>query len=254
MNKIGKNRQFRLRNGCKSPIFIGTVRRSSALQEALPQRFTKGVICLIGRARQGVRRGALTLRVSLPLAALAAFTVFGVIFGYVLALRASHCTGGELARYFAAFFSLGAQESFSARALCETLVCYFRAPGIVFLLGFASIGIVAVPLVCACQGFLLSYSLFCFALSLGRGSFPLLLALFGIRLLAVLPCTLLLGNASLDKSRVLLSLSLGGGGRGRAVSYGSAYWYRFGICCVCLLFAALLELWLVPQFLLLAAS
>lgn len=70
----------------------------------------------------------------------------------------------------------------------------------------------------------------------------------------VLPCTLLLGNASLDKSRVLLSLSLGGGGRGRAVSYGSAYWYRFGICCVCLLFAALLELWLVPQFLLLAAS
>lgn len=93
-----------------------------------------------------------------------------------------------------------------------------------------------------------------FALSLGRGSFPLLLALFGIRLLAVLPCTLLLGNASLDKSRVLLSLSLGGGGRGRAVSYGSAYWYRFGICCVCLLFAALLELWLVPQFLLLAAS
>ena len=140
------------------------------------------------------------------------------------------------------------------RALGETLLCYFRAPGIVFLLGFASIGIVAVPLVCACQGFLLSYSLFCFALSLGRGSFPLLLALFGIRLLAVLPCTLLLGNASLDKSRALLSLSLGGGGRGRAVSYGSAYWYRFGICCVCLLFAALLELWLVPQFLLLAAS
>lgn len=130
----------------------------------------------------------------------------------------------------------------------------FPRAGYRVLLGFASIGIVAVPLVCACQGFLLSYSLFCFALSLGRGSFPLLLALFGIRLLAVLPCTLLLGNASLDKSRALLSLSLGGGGRGRAVSYGSAYWYRFGICCVCLLFAALLELWLVPQFLLLAAS
>ena len=138
---------------------------------------------------------------------------------------------------------------FSVRALGETLLCYFRAPGIVFLLGFASIGIVAVPLVCACQGFLLSYSLFCFALSLGRGSFPLLLALFGIRLLAVLPCTLLLGNASLDKSRVLLSLSLGGGGRGRAVSYGERVlvplWHLF--VCVCC-FTALLELWLVPQF------
>ena len=145
------------------------------------------------------------------------------------------------------------QAVFGKGAGRNAVVLFPRAGYRVFA-GFASIGIVAVPLVCACQGFLLSYSLFCFALSLGRGSFPLLLALFGIRLLAVLPCTLLLGNASLDKSRALLSLSLGGGGRGRAVSYGSAYWYRFGICCVCLLFAALLELWLVPQFLLLAAS
>ena len=195
MNKIGKNRQFRLRNGCKSPIFIGTVRRSPALQGALPQRFTKGVICLIGRARQSVRRGALMHRVSLPLAALAAFVVFGVIFGYVLALRSSQRAGGELARYFAAFFSLCAQESFSARALCETLVCYFRAPVIVFLLGFASIGVAVIPAVCALQGFLLSFSLFSFSLALGRENFPLLLALFALRLLALLPCTLALGAA-----------------------------------------------------------
>ena len=254
MNKIGKNRQFRLRNGCKSPIFIGTVRRSSALQEALPQRFTKGVICLIGRARQSVRRGALMHRVSLPLAALAACVVFGVIFGYVLALRASQRAGGELARYFAAYFSLGARESFSVRALCETLVCYFRAPGIVFLLGFASIGVAVIPAVCALQGFLLSFSLFSFSLALGRENFPLLLALFALRLLALLPCTLALGAAAMEKSRELLLLSLGGGGkRARAVTYGGAYWYRFGACCVCLLLAALIELWLVPQFLLLAA-
>ena len=52
----------------------------------------------------------------------------------------------------------------------------------------------------------------------------------------------------------LLLLSLGGvGKRARAVTYGGAYWYRFGVCCVCLLLAALIELWLVPQFLLLAA-
>ena len=254
MNKIGKNRQFRLRNGCKSPIFIGTVRRSSALQEALPQRFTKGVICLIGRARQSVRRGALMHRVSLPLAALAAFVVFGVIFGYVLALRSSQRAGGELARYFTAYFSLGARESFSVRALCETLVCYFRAPVIVFLLGFASIGVAVIPAVCTLQGFLLSFSLFSFSLALGRENFPLLLALFALRLLALLPCTLALGAAAMEKSRALLLLSLGGGGkRARAVTYGGAYWYRFGVCCVCLLLAALIELWLVPQFLLLAA-
>ena len=190
---------------------------------------------MLSRTNRRDRRGALPQRVPVPMLVLSAFIVFGVILGYVFALRSLQSAGGELKQYFDAFLSGGVNRPFSVRALGETLLCYFRAPGIVFLLGFASIGIVAVPLVCACQGFLLSYSLFCFALS-------------------VLPCTLLLGNASLDKSRALLSLSLGGGGRGRAVSYGSAYWYRFGICCVCLLFAALLELWLVPQFLLLAAS
>ncbi len=191
---------------------------------------------MLSRTNRRDRRGALPQRVPVPMLVLSAFIVLGVILGYVFALRSLQSAGGELKQYFDAFLSGGVNRPFSVRALGETLLCYFRAPGIVFLLGFASIGIVAVPL------------------ALGRGSFPLLLALFGIRLLAVLPCTLLLGNASLDKSRVLLSLSLGGGGRGRAVSYGSAYWYRFGICCVCLLFAALLELWLVPQFLLLAAS
>ena len=189
---------------------------------------------MLSRTNRRDRRGALPQRVPVPMLVLSAFIVLGVILGYVFALRSVQSAGGELKQYFDAFLSGGVNRPFSVRALGETLLCYFRAPGIVFLLGFASIGIVAVPL--------------------GRGSFPLLLALFGIRLLAVLPCTLLLGNASLDKSRALLSLSLGGGGRGRAVSYGSAYWYRFGICCVCLLFAALLELWLVPQFLLLAAS
>mgnify|MGYP000349257935 CR=1 FL=1 len=110
----------------------------------------------------------------------------------------------------------------------------------------------------------IAVSVFTFAFGLAMAKSPgvffflggiwLLLALFGVRLLAVLPCTLLLGSASIDRSLILLSLSFSGGGRGRAVSYGSAYWYRFGICCVCLFVAALLELWLVPQFLLLAAS
>ena len=192
---------------------------------------------MLNRTNRRSRRGTLPQRVPVPLLVLSAFVVLGVILGYAFALRSLRQTGGELKRYFDAFLSGGAEKPLSARVLGETLVCYFRAPVIAFLLGFASIGVVAVPLLCACQSFLLSYSLFCFALSLGRESFPLLLALFGVR-----------------RSLILLSLSFSGGGRGRAVSYGSAYWYRFGICCVCLFVAALLELWLVPQFLLLAAS
>ena len=135
---------------------------------------------MLSRTNRRDRRGALPQRVPVPMLVLSAFIVLGVILGYVFALRSLQSAGGELKQYFDAFLSGGVNRPFSARALGETLLCYFRAPGIVFLLGFASIGIVAVPLVCACQGFLLSYSLFSFALSLGRGSFPLLLALFGL--------------------------------------------------------------------------
>ena len=135
---------------------------------------------MLSRTNRRDRRGALPQRVPVPMLVLSAFIVLGVILGYVFALRSLQSADGELKQYFDAFLSGGVNRPFSVRALGETLLCYFRAPGIVFLLGFASIGIVAVPLVCACQGFLLSYSLFCFALSLGRGSFPLLLALFGL--------------------------------------------------------------------------
>ena len=135
---------------------------------------------MLSRTNRRDRRGALPQRVPVPMLVLSAFIVLGVILGYLFALRSVQSAGGELKQYFDAFLSGGVNRPFSVRALGETLLCYFRAPGIVFLLGFASIGIGAVPLVYACQGFLLSYSLFCFALSLGRGSFPLLLALFGI--------------------------------------------------------------------------
>ena len=102
-----------MRNGRKSPIFIGTFCRSPALQEHCLSVFTKGVICLIGRSDQRVRRGV--WRVPVLLLALAAFVVFGVLFGYVLALRSAQRTGGELERYVSSFFSLVPRSHFPCR-------------------------------------------------------------------------------------------------------------------------------------------
>ena len=118
-----------------------------------------------------------------------------------------------------------------------------------FLLGFASIGLAALPLLLAAQGFLVSFSMFSFAAALGRESFVILPRLFAIRLLFVLPCTFLLGTAAFEKSRALALLSFGGGKRARPVAYGAAYWYRFAVCCVCLFIGSVLELWLVPRLL-----
>ena len=180
---------------------------------------------------------------------LALFLVFGILTGYVLSGRCSGTTADELHCYFEGYLALTAERSVTVETAVQTLSCFFRAPALAFLLGFASIGIVGLPLLFAAQGFILSFSLFSFAEAMGREGFFLLLALFAIRLLFVLPCTFLLGTVAMDKSRSLAVLSLGGGKRVRPVVYGTAYWYRFAVCCVCLLIGSALELWLVPLFL-----
>lgn len=183
----------------------------------------------------------------LPSMLLSLFLVLGILAGYALSLRFQETAGEELGRYLEAARSGG--DSPTAAAALRTLVCYFRSPLSAFLLGFSSIGALLLPLLFSLQGFVLSFSLFSFAGALGREGFGALAALFGIRLLFVLPCTLLLGSAALEKAHCLALLSLGGGKRSRPVSYGASYWYRSLLCALCLLLGAALELWLTPVLL-----
>ena len=189
---------------------------------------------------------------SLPLRSLllALFFVFGVLCAYVASGRCGDETSNALRRYLDRYLALNGERTLTGGVVTQTLVCYLRAPVLAFLLGFASIGVVALPLLMAAQGFVLAFSLFCFALTLGREEFLLLPALFTLRLLFVVPCTFLLGIAALDKSFSLAVLTLGGSGkRVRPVAYGAAYWYRFAVCCVCLWIGCAMELWLIPRLL-----
>lgn len=178
---------------------------------------------------------------------LALFLVSGVLCGYLLSNRCGAETANELRESLDAYAEK--TGGLTGSAALQTLICFFRAPVLAFLLGFASLGVVALPALLAAQGFVISFSMFSFAAVLGRDGFRLLPALFAIRLLFVLPCTLVLAAAALEKSRALAALSFGGGRRLRPVFYGSPYWYRFAVCCVCLLIGCALELWLSPLLL-----
>lgn len=181
--------------------------------------------------------------------ALAAFFLLGAVLGGMVAARGASAMGGELSRYLEGYLALRIEGAPSSVAVWRTMVCFFRASAAVFLLGFASIGVALIPAVCAAQGFLYAYSLLCFASGLGQDGFFLLPILFALRLMLVLPCTLLLGSAAWETSRGLAALSVGGGKRAKGVTYGKRYWSRFGIACVCLFFGAALELWFIPRIL-----
>ena len=193
------------------------------------------------------------LRLPLPLVLLSLCFTGGILLGYALAGSQLGETGEELRRYFDGYVRLAAHDV-SLSAVLRTLFCFFRAPLLAFFLGFASIGVVLLPLLCAFEGFLFSFSLCCFAGTLGRDGFALVLALFALRMFFVLPCTLYLSVSAMDKAKALALFSVGAGKRVRGASCTAEYWYRFGIVCVCLLIGSVLELWLVPRFLALAAA
>lgn len=173
----------------------------------------------------------------------------GMLLGRFASMRCIAQTGEELMRYLKGYLSGAGKQSLSAEVVVQTLCCYYRAPAAAFLFGFASIGAIALPVLCAAQGFVLSFSLFCFAVPLGREGFLTLAVLFALRLAVVVPCTIAAASAAMEKSCSLLSLSFGSGKRSRPVSYGAPYWYRFLIVCVCLLLGSVTELWLVPRLL-----
>lgn len=186
---------------------------------------------------------------SLCTAVFSALFALGVAIGYCRALHFSAASQVELRYYFSHFSASRAQDVLLPDLVTQTLFAFFRAPLFAFFLGFASVGVVILPLLCAAQGFLYSFSLFCCALVMGRESFAGILFLFLPRLLTLVPCTLLLCRAAISNSCALVSFSTGKGKRVKAVRYGSPYFIRFALCCAVLLLAALFELWLAPRVL-----
>ncbi len=186
--------------------------------------------------------------IPLRLLLLALFFVSGVCFAYAASARCAEETGETLRQYYEGYLALAPERAASGETVAQTAACFFRAPVLAFLLGFASIGVFALPVLLAAQGFILSFSLFSFAQAVGREGFAALPALFAVRMLFVLPCTFILGAAALERSYALALLSMGGR-RVRPVTCGTAYWYRFAVCCVSLLAGCALELWLVPLLL-----
>ena len=84
----------------------------------------------------------------------------------------------------------------SRAGLAQILWVYVRYPAAAFLLGFTAWGVMLIPLVCAAQGFFLSFAVQCFAASLGGQGVLLALAALGTRCLFTVPCLLMAASDS----------------------------------------------------------
>ena len=153
--------------------------------------------------------------------------------------------GGELTEYLRRFLTL--EGTPSGNTLLSALVLYLRYPLLAALLGFASIGVVLLPLTTAAFGFSLSFSVCCLTASFGAEGVLLALAVFGLRCLISLPCYFLLAERAWEMS---LALALSGRGRRKPpVRYGRDWWLRLGLCTAALLAGICLEMVCSPWIL-----
>lgn len=179
---------------------------------------------------------------------LALFFFAGVILGQVFSGRIPDATGDELARYLTDFLKVGEGEPTSQTVLSAAAL-YFRYPLAAFLLSFASIGVLLLPLITGAFGFFLSFSVCCFTAAFGSDGVLLALAVFGLRCAVTLPCYFLLAVPAWERSVTLACLSLGGGRRTAPVLCGRAWWTRFAVISGALLAGMCADLTLAPWFL-----
>ncbi|QNL45555.1 hypothetical protein H8790_06020 [Oscillibacter hominis] len=174
----------------------------------------------------------------------------GVILGQVFSAKASN--DQELTRYLSEFFQIS--ESLETGMFLPALLIYFRYPLMAFLLGFASIGALLLPLVSAAFGFFLSFSACCFAGAYGKEGILLAVAVLGLRCLITLPCYFWLAVPSFRNSISLALLSFGKGRRSAPVVYDAAWFLRFAACVAVLLVGVLCEVYLSPLLVRLACA
>lgn len=199
-----------------------------------------------GAKASGEREGGFLLRLLL----LASFFACGVILGQVVSGRVPDGTAPELNRYLTDYLTLSKDAGFSGRAFLSSLLMYLRYPLLAFLLGFASIGIVLLPLLSAAYGFFLSFSVCCFAAAFGRNGILLALSVFGIRCLISLPCFFFLAVPSFRNASALAAASFGRKNRRiPPVRYPSSWWLRLCGALAVLMAGAISEMLFAPYLL-----
>lgn len=168
----------------------------------------------------------------------------GMVGGYIYA---GYCSGQSqlaLSDYLSDYCALYQSGTVQAVSLWTAIRLYFSYVVVAFLLGFLSIGVLALPLLSGTYGFLTMFAVACFVQVYGRSGISLALAAFGPRVLFTVPCFLWVAGYAWTSASALAT-----GTRGKRCSpvvYDSAYFYRLFLCVVLLMAGICVERYVVP--------
>ena len=173
----------------------------------------------------------------------------GLVLGQVLADRVSLGLQTELERYLENYLNLDRAQISASELAWNTLILYIRYPLVAFFSGFASVGILLLPVLAILFGLGLSFSVACFTAVFESAGLWICCASFGMRVLITLPCFFVVAIQAWWAAYRLLMLSLGRG-RSRALDiYGKQYWNSALVVLGILLVGACIDFLLTPWLL-----
>lgn len=193
-----------------------------------------------------VRSKRLSEPVDPQLILLVFFVVIGAVIGYLVQNTVSADSHTELSEYLHRYADYCVNGTQTPVSFLRILLVYFRYPALAFCLGFCTIGVYLLPILCMVQGFSLSFSICCFTSALGHTGVYLAFATFGLRVLITLPCLLLLAIQAFNRSKCLRNRTHKRKGKS-AVQKGAADLILPGICAATLLLGTILDMALLPH-------
>lgn len=146
----------------------------------------------------------------------------------------------QLGAYVQSYAQLAEGRVQQPASVLSTAAAYLRCPLLAFLCGLSAAGAVLIPALCMVQGFCLSFSVCCFAASLGHQGVLLALAALGLRCLFLLPCMLCISQDGFSRACQTLTQK-------RPVKSGIP-WRMLLFCVFVLLTGTVVECAIVPKF------
>lgn len=196
---------------------------------------------------QKTERSALAHHLNDPqLLLLCLFVAAGAVAGYLAQKTVGTASNAELGAYLQQYADTCARDAFVPASFLQVLAVYFRYPLVAFCLGFCTIGVYLLPILCMVQGFFLSFSICCFAAALGSCGVYLAFAALGLRTLVTLPCLLLLALQAFNRAKALRGTTRRRN-TGKRSKVNQAYFILPGICSAALLLGAVLDITLLPH-------
>lgn len=181
----------------------------------------------------------------LPVAILlAAVFVCGAVVGSTCAASLSAEAGTKLANTLFSYFA-AADEGALNYTFSNALIQCLAAPLVIWLLGFALFGVIAIPVVVSFKGFMLGYTLAVLLRLFGARGALFALAFFSAEFFIVLPCMMVMAVFALFFS-ISIFLRMRDGGKESSKMPVKAYFTIAGISLVLLTGAAVAEYFILP--------